>query len=415
MKNSNAYVCPFCGATATGPDEEDRLYCESCGRVFPLEDGTARISIRYRETTHYIDEASVRRAENDRLRIENDQHEKQQRYQDRKRLFKIIPGLVVLLAIIGLIAFLGIKPKGNELRVPSSESSFYGDNYQTVFRQFADAGFTDIETIPLDDLLYGTAHDVGAVTQVTIDGKTGFSRIANFNKDAKVVITYHAIGTRTKAPINAEDFKGKDYKVAVSEMTDAGFTDVETLPLYDLTIGLFKREGEVEEVSINGNSAFLLGEIYNRDDKVIITYHTNRKNETANTEVAVEVPENQILVPNSSKNYLGLNYQTVVNELMDAGFTDIEVSALDDLGVNDTKKDGTLDRISINGVTSFKASTPFQTDDKIRITYHSIPPQLDLDIEASPNNEEADPSDKTSVGEAIQTATDWVTGLFGKD
>ena len=410
MNNSQAYVCPFCGATAKGPDEEDRLYCESCDRIFPLEDGSCRVNVRYRQTTRHIDEGEVKRAENDRLRIEIEQNTKQQQYQDRKKALKTISVLALLLLLAGIVVWMSSLPKRDELRVPSNESSFHGTDYQIVFRQFLDTGFTDIETVSLDDLLYGTAHDVGSVTQVSIDGKTGFGRYANFKEDAKVVITYHAIGSRTKTPGSAEELKGKNYKVAVSEMYDAGFTNVEALPLYDLTIGLLKQEGEVEEVSINGNSTFLEGEVYNRDDRVIISYHTNRKNEAGDAEAAKEVPEKQVIVPNSSNHYLGLNYQIVVNELMDAGFLDIEVSALDDLEKNASKKDGTIDRISINGVTSFKANTPFESDNKVRITFHSIAPQTDVGTDF-----ETDGSSGTQIVDTLQTAKDWVTGFFADD
>ncbi len=81
-----------------------------------------------------------------------------------------------------------------------------------------------------------------------------------------------------------------------------------------------------------------------------------------------------ISVPNSAKHYKGEQYQSVIVELRDAGFMNIQAQGLKDLknGLEGLfKKEGTIEKISINGVTDFKKDDRFDANATIRITYHS--------------------------------------------
>jgi len=80
-----------------------------------------------------------------------------------------------------------------------------------------------------------------------------------------------------KVPASASSWVDRDYEVVAQEMEAAGFTDISTMPLADLTIGWAKKMGAVEKVSINGDSGFSKGTIFPKDAKVIITYHSKKK------------------------------------------------------------------------------------------------------------------------------------------
>jgi hypothetical protein len=83
--------------------------------------------------------------------------------------------------------------------------------------------------------------------------------------------------------------------------------------------------------------------------------------------------ENEIIVPASSSDYEGKDFQEVIDDLQNAGFTNIETEALDDLNIGWLTKDGEVDKVSINGDTSFSTSSKFPNDAKIVITYHTFP------------------------------------------
>lgn len=94
-------------------------------------------------------------------------------------------------------------------------------------------------------------------------------------------------------------------------------------------------------------------------------------------------------VPDSSKNYVGKPYQDVKMSLEDAGFTNIQEDVKADLnsGFLDNltsklpgkfgNKDGAVERVSINGVSSFNKGDPFPKNATVRITYHTYADSAD--------------------------------------
>ena len=53
----------------------------------------------------------------------------------------------------------------------------------------------------------------------------------------------------------------------------AGFTNVQAIPLKDLTILKTMKNGRVDRVTINGEF-FESGDVFNKDANVLITYHS---------------------------------------------------------------------------------------------------------------------------------------------
>ena len=74
-------------------------------------------------------------------------------------------------------------------------------------------------------------------------------------------------------------------------------------------------------------------------------------------------------VGRSSADFEGMNFEAAVAELKLAGFTNISTIDLNDAGLFKNKKD-TIERITINGTTSFSSNEYFPPDAQIVITYH---------------------------------------------
>lgn len=68
---------------------------------------------------------------------------------------------------------------------------------------------------------------------------------------------------------NYSDLVGKDFKTVEAHFEAAGFTNIE---LIDLNDSLFK-EGEVDTISIGGNTNFESVDYFYPDTKVVISYH----------------------------------------------------------------------------------------------------------------------------------------------
>lgn len=75
----------------------------------------------------------------------------------------------------------------------------------------------------------------------------------------------------------------------------------------------------------------------------------------------------------SSESYKGKNYEAVAAELRQAGFTDIETRALDDLTSASETADGAVDSVIIDDMPVFTESQEFPQDARVVVTYHIIP------------------------------------------
>ncbi len=107
---------------------------------------------------------------------------------------------------------------------------------------------------------------------------------------------------------------------------------------------------------------------------------------------SAEQDPNVLKVSKSSDEIVGENYQTVISELEETGFTNIETKLLDDLITGWLTKDGEIEQVEINGDTEFSANDSFQKDSKIVITYHTFPKEEKSDTEST--NEKSSETDE---------------------
>lgn len=84
-------------------------------------------------------------------------------------------------------------------------------------------------------------------------------------------------------PSSAATYKGLNYRNVISELENVGFTNIRTEVIYDLYTGWMVKDGEVESVSINGNSSFIEGQTFKQTAEIVVTYHTF-SNKKPNTE-----------------------------------------------------------------------------------------------------------------------------------
>lgn len=78
----------------------------------------------------------------------------------------------------------------NESSAPISSDDVRKKDYQELETLFKNAGFTNITTEPLYDIVFGITKE-GETESISIDGKTEFKYGDVFNKDTEVRIVYH--------------------------------------------------------------------------------------------------------------------------------------------------------------------------------------------------------------------------------
>jgi len=71
--------------------------------------------------------------------------------------------------------------------------------------------------------------------------------------------------------------KGENYKIATKKLEDMGFKNIKTEKVKDLKLGILKSEGDVKEVTINGENNFKKDDQFDKSAKVKIYYHAFNK------------------------------------------------------------------------------------------------------------------------------------------
>lgn len=80
-----------------------------------------------------------------------------------------------------------------------------------------------------------------------------------------------------KVPCSAKNFINMECTDAIYYLEKAGFSNIETMAISDIRIGLIKKVGHIEDISINGNNSFEYKERFPKEARVMIVYHATKK------------------------------------------------------------------------------------------------------------------------------------------
>ncbi|MDD3894346.1 MAG: DUF4839 domain-containing protein [Syntrophomonadaceae bacterium] len=97
-----------------------------------------------------------------------------------------------------------------------------------------------------------------------------------------------------KVSSSSDELVGENYQTVISELETIGFTNIETQVLDDLILGWLTKDGEVEQVEINGTTEFSANTSFPKDAKIIIAYHTfPKESDTDSTDKESSEPVGQ--------------------------------------------------------------------------------------------------------------------------
>jgi len=82
----------------------------------------------------------------------------------------------------------------------------------------------------------------------------------------------HPLGTII-ITTSENSLKDENYKIAIKKLEDMGFKNIKTEKVKDLKLGILKSEGDVKEVTINGENNFKKDDQFDKNAKVKIYYH----------------------------------------------------------------------------------------------------------------------------------------------
>ncbi len=189
--------CPSCGATVEIEQDRKSIFCTYCGNQIHIDDGIKRIEITKNINYHkiYTDEAKIREHERkEKIQLKQMEYEDKEKKRNDKTVFLCI-GLLMLMSLFsfGMARYYeeAAKPNENEICIPFSSNDLEGENFELVISDLENAGFSNITTKTLADLVTGFITKEGSVESVSINGDSEFDEEDIFPKDAKVVVIYH--------------------------------------------------------------------------------------------------------------------------------------------------------------------------------------------------------------------------------
>lgn len=78
------------------------------------------------------------------------------------------------------------------VKMPAASKDLNGQSYQDVAGALEKAGFTNVETKALEDLIIGFLNGEDEVEEVAVEGDTQFSEDDRFPAGAEIVVSYHS-------------------------------------------------------------------------------------------------------------------------------------------------------------------------------------------------------------------------------
>lgn len=115
------------------------------------------------------------------------------RDKETRQLSILVSLMLVLLSALGLMALFSDESGGdsNLVHPPALSSEYKGEDYKIAMRSFEEAGFTNVSSERIEDLITGWITKNGEVERVTIEGKDDFTTSKSYDPSVPVTVYYH--------------------------------------------------------------------------------------------------------------------------------------------------------------------------------------------------------------------------------
>lgn len=174
----------------------------------------------------------------------------------------------------GLIKKIFSKKKNIVLQYDAA--SLKGEHLYPVISFLKNNGFCNLKSVPIKDIGRDSTYFLFEVEQIVINGSSFFEEGNIFNENNEIIITYHE-KQEILMPFAEKHFRKRNYIDVNQELQTLDFSKICVHAIRDLTTGWFKKNGSVERVTISGEK-IQKNTVYKYDDKIVIEYHTFKKN-----------------------------------------------------------------------------------------------------------------------------------------
>lgn len=256
-------------------DEEEESFAESNGKI--IDSAIAAFGIAAAAKARQERELEEQKQREHQAELNKKRRAKQRRR--KKFCKKHRKGIVVFVCIIllSILAAIGYYQYSKLIPTKYSDEELLGLNYTAVKQKLENAGFSNVSVVKTEDLTLEQIEQDNKVFEIKISDDTDFEKDDKYAYDTKIVIQYHAL-IPVCSPVSAEEIDEQNYLEILNQFKKAGFANVVAEPIYDVVLGWFDSDGEIESITIKGKESFYEGERFRPDDKVVIKYHTFKKN-----------------------------------------------------------------------------------------------------------------------------------------
>lgn len=221
-----AQKCESCGGNLEIDLDKRRAVCPYCRTEYIIEEEkkTAVESVigfieKQQKMKQDKEEAEAKKREEARIKQKEDFEKNKRTYLIGGICFALVISIICIVGIISENAEKKKNLKAGKIEVPASYEDLKGKNYEDVEKKFEKAGFTNVKSKALGDMITGLLSDEGDVDKVSIDGDTEFSSSDFYKKDVKVVIRYHSYPKKDDSKIESKKETKKEDKVDSDEKT----------------------------------------------------------------------------------------------------------------------------------------------------------------------------------------------------
>lgn len=152
------------------------------------------------------------------------------------------------------------------------------------------------------------------------------------------------------------DLRTKHLDEVYAILHNCGFKHIKVVECKDIYVDSSHSVNEVKKVKIGKKAAFEANSEFSYDADVIITVHKKK----------------QIALGLTSSSVRHSDYKKVEARLSAMGFTEIHLSPIKDIVTGWITKDGSVEKVVINGSCKFKVGSSFEFDVPIIIFYHTF-------------------------------------------
>ncbi len=183
--------------------------------------------------------------------------------------------LVIALVMYGIVACAAPDHTGQS-QLPISSSEIKGKMIDEVQKSFEDAGFTNVQTDKIDDLIFGWLTKDGEIEKVLVDNSDNFSKGSWIASDTEIIISYHTFPEKEEK-VEEETASVVDNTISIEDKKEESEPDND-VPVSD--------EEVKEETGANDLDQAVQGDTDNSsDNESSSSDNSNKTTAFTNTEV----------------------------------------------------------------------------------------------------------------------------------